>query len=135
MLRRCSDGIGRMPGADPSFIPCSGRAPNRARAFAPPVDRRCLSPVPPKPSTLGGNAVTHGTDYLCRGNPVTTHSPDDDRSLEAGDADLDEQRSEAAAEEEDWTRRGRLAAEDEVSEADAVEQLREVDIDDEEEYR
>ncbi|QBI52609.1 hypothetical protein [Streptomonospora litoralis] len=65
---------------------------------------------------------------------TTQPQGDDDRSLESGDADLDEQRSEVAAEEGDWTGRGRLRAEDEVSEADAVEQLREVELD-EDEYR
>ncbi|KII00577.1 hypothetical protein LP52_00195 [Streptomonospora alba] len=57
-----------------------------------------------------------------------------DRPIESGDADYSEQRAEVASEEGDWTRRGRLAAEDEVSEADAVEQLREIELD-EDEYR
>ncbi|MFD0773854.1 hypothetical protein ACFQZ2_07940 [Streptomonospora algeriensis] len=57
-----------------------------------------------------------------------------DRPIESGDADYSEQRTEVAFEEGDWTRRGRLNAEDEVSEADAVEQLREIELD-EDEYR
>ncbi|GAA4915125.1 hypothetical protein [Streptomonospora salina] len=62
--------------------------------------------------------------------------PQDDaeRPIETGDADFSEQNAEVSSEEADWTRRGRLDAEDEVSEADAVEQLREVEID-EDEYR
>ncbi|GAA4958754.1 hypothetical protein GCM10023224_50960 [Streptomonospora halophila] len=59
---------------------------------------------------------------------------DTDRPVETGEADFDEQRAELAPEGADWTRRGRLDAEDEVSEADAVEQLREIDLD-EDEYR
>ncbi|MUL39846.1 hypothetical protein FZ103_01400 [Streptomonospora sp. PA3] len=57
-----------------------------------------------------------------------------DRPIESGDADFSEQRAELSSQEDDWTRRGRLDAEDEVSEADAVEQLREIELD-EDEYR
>ncbi|MDT0302291.1 hypothetical protein [Streptomonospora wellingtoniae] len=59
---------------------------------------------------------------------------DTERPVESGDADVDEQRAELAPEGGDWTRRGRLDAESEVSEGDAVEQLREIDLD-EDEYR
>ncbi|WP_408648524.1 hypothetical protein [Streptomonospora mangrovi] len=63
----------------------------------------------------------------------TAPKDDDERSLETTDADFSEQRAEVAPGEEDWAR-GAALADPEVSEADAVEQLREVELD-EDEYR
>ncbi|NYI97907.1 hypothetical protein HNR12_004184 [Streptomonospora nanhaiensis] len=64
----------------------------------------------------------------------TAPKDDDERSLETTDADFSEQHAEIAPGEDDWTRRAALASDPEVSEADAVEQLREVELD-EDEYR
>lgn len=57
-----------------------------------------------------------------------------ERSLESTEADYAEQHSEVTGTGGDWMRRMRLDVDDEVSEADAVEQLQEVELD-EEEYR
>jgi hypothetical protein len=63
----------------------------------------------------------------------------DDRSMEAAEADLSEQETSVAAEDADtdagWMDDGGGGPPAEASEADAVEQMREVGPDDEDDYR
>lgn len=59
---------------------------------------------------------------------------DEESALESAEADSAEQRAELTGPEPDWKSSGYSGAEAEVSEADAVEQLREVELD-EDDYR
>ncbi|MDA8369603.1 MAG: hypothetical protein M0026_07000 [Nocardiopsaceae bacterium] len=88
-------------------------------------------------STEADYAEQHSTAAEADGDR-TKHEPLDaggtERSLESTEADYAEQHSEVTGTGGDWMRRMRLDVDDEVSEADAVEQLQEVELD-EEEYR
>ncbi|WP_067965662.1 hypothetical protein [Nocardiopsis trehalosi] len=60
----------------------------------------------------------------------------DDRSMEAAEADLTEQEAPAAGDgERDWLDAVGDGPPDDAAEADAVEQMREVGPDDEDDYR
>ncbi|WP_148046310.1 hypothetical protein [Halostreptopolyspora alba] len=59
---------------------------------------------------------------------------EEESALESAEADFAEQRAELTDPESDWKSSGYSSAEVEASEADAMEQLREVELD-EDDYR